>query len=119
VSGDSLTAPVELYGLVDEIATWQQRNFGPATELVATLGTVEELGEICRAAVKRAQGIRGTREQWEAEIYKETGDVFVKLVDISRAYGFNLADAILDRWGTVSQRDWVADPIGHGIGGDA
>lgn len=110
--------PVDIRTMQAQVNEWVTRNFDNS-ELSAVVGMVEEVGELCRAVVKMEQGIRGTREEWFAEIRKETGDVFIKLCDIARFYEFDLADAIEERWAKVSQRDWKADPIGHGIGGAA
>lgn len=106
----------EIRELQTEVNAWVLRNFDNS-ELTAVVGMVEEVGELCRAVVKMEQGIRGSREQWFAEIRKESGDVFIKLCDIARFYGFDLADAVAERWADVSRRDWKADPIGHGIKG--
>ena len=109
------TGPTHIRLLQEDMADWQQRHFGDGDELSASVGLAEEVGEVCRAVVKRHQGIRGTREEWDAEIRKEVGDVFIKLVDVARTYGFDLADAIAERWGTIQRRNWKADPQGHGI----
>lgn len=109
------TGPTHIRLLQEDMADWQQRNFGDGDELSASVGLAEEVGEVCRAVVKRHQGIRGTREEWDAEIRKEVGDVFIKLVDVARTYRFDLADAIAERWGTIQRRNWKADPQGHGI----
>lgn len=103
--------------LQEEISYWISRNFGNDNELATVGGLAEEVGEVCRAAVKRSQGIRGTREEWDAELRKEVADVFIKLVDVAQFYGFDLADAIAARWDTIKRRDWKRDPQGHGIGG--
>ena len=102
-----------------EVAAWVAHNFGNSNELATYGGMIEEAGEVMQAAVKRSQGIRGTHEEWTAKIRKECADVFVKLCDIAQYEGFDLADAIEERWSDVRRRDWKADPIGHGIGGAA
>ena len=107
----------EIRALQTEVNEWVTRNFDNS-ELTAVVGMVEEVGELCRAVVKMEQGIRGTRAEWFAEIRKEAGDVFIKLCDVARFYGFDLSDAIHERWAKVGARDWKADPIGHGIGGE-
>ena len=107
----------EIRALQIEVNEWVTRNFDNS-ELTAVVGMVEEVGELCRAVVKMEQGIRGSRNEWFAEIRKESGDVFIKLCDVARFYGFDLADAIHERWAKVGKRDWKADPLGHGIGGE-
>lgn len=104
----------EIRVLQTKINDWVVRNFDNS-ELTAVVGMVEEVGELCRAVVKMEQGIRGSRDEWFAEIRKEAGDVFIKLCDVARFYGFDLADAIHERWAKVGQRDWKANPIGHGM----
>lgn len=101
------------------VNAWVEHNFGHGNELAAVGGLAEEVGEVMRAAVKRSQGIRGTREGWDAELRKECADVFIKLCDVAGFYGFDLDQAIKDRWKVVGARDWKADPQGHGIGGEA
>lgn len=105
--------------LVEDIAAWQERNFGPPDEEVSYLGLVEEVGEVMRAVVKRRQGIREEwREEWREEIRKEIGDVSIRLVDVARCESINLANAIDDRWDTIQRRNWKTDPQGHGIDGE-
>lgn len=118
-----------------EVETWIMHNFGNDNELATVGGLMEEGAELCdaivamalvsdmthhlgllmRAAVKRSQGIRGTADEWQAEIEKESGDVFVKLCDIATYYGFSLSAAVQTRWAEVRQRDWKVDAIQHGI----
>lgn len=104
--------------LQDQVNTWVEHNFGHDNELATVGGLAEEVGEVMRAAVKRSQGIRGTREEWDAELRKECADVLIKLCDVASFYGFDLAAATAARWGKVRQRDWKANPTGHGIEGE-
>lgn len=106
----------QIEDLQDEITTWVEYNFGNDNELATVAGLGEEIGELMRAAVKRSQGIRGTRAEWDAELRKEAGDVFIKLCDVASFYGFDLSRAITERWETIKQRDWRKDKIQHGIG---
>jgi NTP pyrophosphatase (non-canonical NTP hydrolase) len=101
-----------------DVAVWLARNFPDRNPLTAVAGTAEEVGELCRAAVKLEQGIRGTEAEWLAEIDKELGDVFIKLCDVADLYGRDLEAAIAARWETVRTRDWQADKLGHGRPGD-
>lgn len=99
-----------------DIAAWVERNFGETRSPLSVVGGLaEETGEVCRAAVKDDQGIRGTHEEWMEELQKEVGDVYIKLVDVATFYGFDLQDAIEKRWSSIRMRDWVKDPVGHGI----
>jgi len=98
-----------------EVAAWVQRNF-PAVDLgFNTLGLVEEIGEFCRALLKREQGVRGTYEEWTTEAAKELGDIMIKLLSIADATGFDLPTVTALRWNTVKERDFVNDPKGHGL----
>jgi len=106
----------DIRDLQGEVNAWVEHNFGHGNELATVGGLAEEVGEVMRAAVKRSQGIRGTRAEWDAELRKETADVFIKLCDVASFYGFELADAVTERWAVVSARDWKANPQGHGIG---
>jgi NTP pyrophosphatase (non-canonical NTP hydrolase) len=94
---------------------WSVRNFGEIPQTLVTLGLAEEVGELCRAVLKRAQGIRGTREEWNEEIRKELGDCVIKLLDIAAYEGFDLVEVAAARWESVSKRNWVADSNGHGL----
>lgn len=98
-----------------EVRQWVLHNFGPTLLDVTTLGLVEEVGELCRAILKRDQGIRGSYDEWTAEIRKELGDVLIKLLDVADTAGFDLAEAAADRWSVVSQRDFRANSRAHGI----
>lgn len=112
----SFKAPKTIGMYQQEIKKWVDHNF-PDEDLVCTVGgLVEEVGEAFRAIVKMRQGIRGTEEEWMAELYKELGDIFIKLCDISSYYKWELQDVIEDRWNVVKLRDWQEDKIGHGIG---
>lgn len=99
----------------DAVHAWSIRNFGQLPQTVVTLGLTEEVGELCRAVLKRAQGIRGTREGWSAEVHKEIGDCVIKLMDIAAYEGVDLIEVVARRWADVSQRDWVTNPNGHGL----
>lgn len=101
--------------LQEDFKVWHNHNFhADNEELAAIAGLSEEAGEVCRAAVKMSQGIRGTRDEWMDELEKETADVFIKLMDVARHYNFDLSKAIQSRWISVRQRNWVDDPTKGG-----
>lgn len=102
----------------DEIHEWAEKNFPNETRVSITLGIAEEVGELCRAVLKQYQGIRGTHEEWNKEVRKELGDVYIKLVHLASHCNWDLTDIILDRWDEVKRRDWIKDKIGHGIPAD-
>ena len=106
---------------IGEVTSWIDRNFGPdgldvRSELAVVLGLMEEAGEVARPVVKMNQGIRGTREEWMQKLREEIGDVFIKLCDVADFYEFDLTDVVKARFKDVSQRDWVKDRKGHGVG---
>lgn len=108
---------------IERVRFWLVSNFGPdgldtRSELTVVLGFSEEAGELARPVVKMNQGIRGTREEWLGKLQEEIGDVFIKLVDIADWYGLDLVDVIEARFAEISERDWVKDRIGHGLGED-
>lgn len=100
----------------EKVAEWEKRNnFGGQPPEWAALGLCEEAGELARASLKRAQGIRGTSEEWLRELRKEAGDVGLRLYHVAVVYGFDLEQAIRDRYNEISTRDFVANPLGHGL----
>jgi len=105
----------DIYQLQDQVDEWARRNFPDDTRQTVVLGTAEEVGELCRAALKHYQGIRGTAEEWEAEVRKEAADVFIKLCHVAVLWGFDLGSVIDTRWSEIRQRNWVRDPVGHGL----
>lgn len=99
-----------------DISEWTYRNFGhEINPLVNALGLCEEVGELCRALIKREQLVRGTYDEWTAEIRKELGDIFIKLVDTADRLGFDLMTVAVLRWYTIRERDFRADPKAHGL----
>lgn len=102
----------------DEVAEWAAKNFPYENRGTISLGIAEEVGELCRAVLKQHQGIRGTYADWDKEIKKELGDVYIKLVHLATFCQWDLTDIILDRWDEVKRRDWIKDKIGHGIPAD-
>ena len=98
-----------------DVEAWLIYNFSDETRVTATLGLCEEVGEVARAVLKQEQAIRGTWEEWDDEIKKELGDVYLKLIQVAMVCGFDLDEVIAQRWEVLRQRDWVRDPKGHGI----
>lgn len=99
----------------EEVTSWADHNFPHETRISVVLGLAEETGELCRAALKQHQGIRGTTEEWDQEARKEIGDVFLKLLHVASVWGLDLEDAILDRWSIIKDRDFRRDQKGHGL----
>jgi NTP pyrophosphatase (non-canonical NTP hydrolase) len=68
----------------------------------------EEAGEVARAVLKKAQGIR-TETDWSKELEKEAADVLVALLALADRFGFDLEQAWAERFfGTVSQRRFAS-----------
>jgi NTP pyrophosphatase (non-canonical NTP hydrolase) len=66
----------------------------------------EETGEVCRAIVKSAQGIRGDDDHWMKELRKESVDVLISLLSVAEHYGFDLGAAVDERWDEVRRRQF-------------
>jgi NTP pyrophosphatase (non-canonical NTP hydrolase) len=101
-----------------EVGIWANLNFPTDDSTISVLGLVEEVGEVCRAILKREQGIRGTEEEWTEKIREEMGDVFIKLCHVAELEGVDLQSIIESRWSEVSQRNWLEDKAGHGMPDD-
>jgi NTP pyrophosphatase (non-canonical NTP hydrolase) len=101
--------------LQSEMLQWVTHNFPGHSPLENTTGLAEEAGELCRAVLKLERGIRGTREEWLAEIKKEIGDVIICCIFIANDYGVDWAQALQERWRVIEQRDWQRDKIQHGV----
>jgi NTP pyrophosphatase (non-canonical NTP hydrolase) len=93
----------------DRIVQWHRRTFGEPQMPLTALLLAEEVGELCRATLKREQGIRGTDAEWRKEQEKEVADVFIGLCSFAEAAGFDLNAAISERWATILQRTSVTE----------
>lgn len=96
-------------GLQKEILEWQRREFHPQPTQQQDIDgqflvLAEEVGEVARCLAKGRQNIRGGTAHWAAEMRKESGDVYIALAALAAFAGFDLVDAVNDRWTTVSQR---------------
>jgi NTP pyrophosphatase (non-canonical NTP hydrolase) len=96
---------------------WAHRNFGPRPSWHPLLGVQEEVGELSHAYLKREQGIRGTREEHEADMCDAVGDIMVFLIDFCNQEGIDLRDALAVTWEKVSKRDWRAERLANGKDG--
>lgn len=95
------------------IANWA-RQFKNSV-LIQALQVLEELGEVARCIVKREQGLRGTSEEWDLLLRKELGDLFISSTNLAELCGYDYAVVATLRWMDVGQRDFLADPKGHGL----
>lgn len=114
---DPDNAPRTLYSVIYELRGWTEWNFPDAEIRDHAIGLGEESGEVLRAILKRHQMIRGTHEEWTAELYKELGDVMIKVLGICIAEGVDVLDILADRWADIRLRDMRVDPKLHGIEG--
>lgn len=104
----------------DDVERFLRRNFPRQPVEHRALLLAEETGEICRAVLKRSQGVRGTVADWTAEIRKEAADVYIGLLALAAIEDFSLEDEVARRWTDVERRDFVVDPIQQGLpNGDA
>jgi NTP pyrophosphatase (non-canonical NTP hydrolase) len=101
--------------LQHDVNAYVDANFGTTPPDVQMLNLIEEVGELSRALIKRRQGIRGTTEEWTAEIRKEIGDTLISLFVLAEQEGVNALSVAVERWSAVRQRDWSTDRIQHGI----
>ena len=106
---------MKLIELQLKILPWVRHNFPDENLSTALLGLCEEVGEAARCQVKATQGIRGTEEQWMAELRKEIGDVVIKAAHVCIVEGWSLDAVVRERWDVVKQRDFVKDRQGHGL----
>lgn len=89
----------------DLVITYLQKNGLKFSAEHQALNIAEEAGEVARAVLKRVQGIRGTHEHWTTEIRKEAADVMISLMCLAQIEGFDLGEAVDERWDTVIARD--------------
>jgi len=90
--------------------TWAQENFGDQEAWKPLLGAVEELGEVSRAHLKGAQGIRGTQEEWAQQGQVEVGDVIIYLAEYCSRQGWDLGSCVEQALRKLSDRDWRQFP---------
>lgn len=97
-----------LNALQCEVGEWTRRfrttPDAPANPLADAVAIAEEAGEVCRAVLKRAHGLRPDTD-WDAQLRDEIGDVAITLLSLASNEGWSLADCITDRWQEVQHRD--------------
>ncbi len=100
--------PFELDDMQAEVAAWHRREFPKAKQEWLALIVCEEAGEVARAVLKLAQGIRQETD-WRAEVEKESADVLVALCALADRFGFSLEQAWRERFrDTVSLRRFAS-----------
>lgn len=93
-----------------QVNVWTDRNFKNRELWHPVMGAAEEVGELCHATLKMAQGICGKREQHISEAKDAIGDIVIYLADVCNLYGFNLQECIDEAWEQVRKRDWTNAP---------
>lgn len=83
---------------------------GLTTE-IEVLALAEEVGEVARAVLKRTQAIRGSSDDWSAELRREVGDVLLVLCNIASLEGFELSETVAERLAVVLDRDPNHSPV--------
>lgn len=89
-----------------EVAEWTVRFRGPsrkADPMADALIIAEEAGEVCRAVLKRAHGLRGETD-WDAQLRDEAGDVLISLLSLAANEGWSLLEEAQRRWEEVRRR---------------
>lgn len=74
---------MDITQLANELHAWHVRNYPNETDAQALLAVGEEFGELERAELKQAGGIRGTWDEWQVEKQKEIGDVLIGLIEFA------------------------------------
>ena len=74
---------MDITQLATDLHAWHVRNYPDETTPQALLAVGEEFGELQRAELKQAGGIRGTWEEWQIEKQKEIGDVLIGLIEFA------------------------------------
>lgn len=98
-----------------DITVWMHRNLPNTTVDTRMHALTEEVGEVARCLAKMNDGMRGTREEWMAELHKEIGDVFITLVMLTSKLDLDFWEVVNERWETIRQKDLVKDPRQHGL----
>jgi NTP pyrophosphatase (non-canonical NTP hydrolase) len=95
-----------------DVAAWLEHNVGPTRHVEhQALVLAEEVGEVCRAVAKRAQGIRGTRAEWTEQLQAELADVLITVLALAATEGFDLNTAAARKWAVVTGRDFTTDTV--------
>ena len=97
-----------------EIRAWHLKNFPEEDGIRNALSICEESGEVARAYSKQAAGIRGTWDHWQSEKAKEFGDVMISVINACAHEGFSWEDVLMQRWATISMRDFTVHPVDGG-----
>lgn len=98
-----------------EQAEWAHDNFETYHDdhwWVPLLGAAEELGELCHAALKEHQGIRGYDHAKTREAEKDAiGDTVIYLMDFCNRRGYDMGEVVNEVWDQVKERNWKERPV--------
>ena len=94
----------------ESLHEWRLHNFPEAEALQQLLGVVEELGELAKVLLKRAQAIRPnlTSEDHEKDAI---GDLMIYLMGYCSYREWSLMDIVNDTAYGVKQRNWRKYPV--------
>jgi len=101
--------------LVHERNVWVEHNFpdSPSPD-GSILGIIEELGELCHAALKAGQGIRGSKEQHIEDAKDAIGDLTVYLLGVMNFVGKTPSAAVPPL--RISDPCWCLKTLAHEVG---
>lgn len=85
---------------------WLDYNFPGEPDYYQLLGIMEEGGELCHAALKRMQGIRGTAAEHTAAERDALGDILIYLLGYCNRRGYSAQEILTETWTLVSKRNW-------------
>ena len=88
-----------------EVGAWLDLHVPARTLEQQVLLLAEEVGEVARAVVKRAQGVRGSHAEWTAALHDEVADVLLTCLAIAATEGFDLHTAAARKWARILRRD--------------
>lgn len=103
--------PLGLSRVQRRIREWARYNFPDKPSWQPLLGVAEEVGELCHAHLKNAQGIRGTPEEWTAKKMDAIGDVLIYLMDYANKEGLDVEECLNMALNEISSRDWIRYPL--------
>lgn len=102
--------PDTLGTIQESVHSWHRYNYPQDDMRDALLAVGEELGELNRAQVKQASGIRGSFEHWQKEKEKEIGDTLIATINYAAWNDIDWISALMHRWLVIKQRDFIKNP---------
>jgi len=96
----------------EQLQEWQTYNFGKQPVERVALGMAEEVGELCRLILKRAQGIRMAAggAELRADIADAFADCVIYGIQVMTNEGLNAEDVLEMTIGRILMRDWRKYP---------